>query len=110
MHRLTPKLVFPIADELAAQSSVPLAGFCVLPSPTDVAESICLKRLSRRQAFVALTENTFNSVVADAPRLARQFTATAEVAGRLPVFALARPRGLALLRDTCALIAAQFSD
>jgi hypothetical protein len=108
MNRFTPKLVIPVAVEAAEFSgrAVPLRQLYVLGQPAEPARTdrIRIRPLAPRRAFVELIRNTFNTVVADPPRLARQFAVAARLASRVPVSSLGFPRTLRRLPAVQAAI------
>jgi hypothetical protein len=94
MNAHTPKLVLRLAPGEAAASPAPLRAFYLLPAGDTSRKRIVLRRLRPRQAFLALVANTFNPVITESGRLARQFETAARLAEVLPVKALSYPRGL----------------
>ena len=94
MNPSTPKLVLPLAPGEVAASPAPLRAFYLLPAGGAARRRIGLRRLRPRQAFLALVANTFNPVITESGRLARQFQTAAQLAEALPVKALSFPRGL----------------
>ncbi len=94
MNPRTPKLVLPLAPGEAAATPAPLRAFYLLPAGGAARKRISLRRLRPRQAFLALVANTFNPVITERGRLARQFQTAARLAEALPVKALSYPRGL----------------
>lgn len=99
MNPHTPKLVLPLGREQAQTAAVPLQAVYVLASPARrrARNRIAVKPLAPRRAFLALVANTFNPVVTEADRLARQFDTAARLAARLPSKALSYPRDLVRL-------------
>jgi hypothetical protein len=97
---MTPKLVIRLDDHQASRSARPLTAIYVLTPPASdgrVRTRVTIRRLSRRQACLALLRNTFNTAVTDPGRLSRQFAFAASVAAAVPVKLIAYPRTLRLL-------------
>jgi len=94
MNPHTPKLVLSLTPHEAATSPAPLRAFYLLPAGGAARKRIVLRRLRPRQALLALVANTFNPVITESGRLARQFQTAARLAEALPVKALSFPRGL----------------
>jgi hypothetical protein len=68
------------------------------PAPAGLEpETVTIRRLSQRQACIALTQNTFNTVLTDSERLIRQFAFATNVASSVPVKLLTYPRALDFL-------------
>ncbi|MBI4638603.1 MAG: hypothetical protein HY727_19875 [Candidatus Rokubacteria bacterium] len=100
MNALTPKLVIPLAPEARAPRAVPLRAIYVLTPPSRrPLQRIVIRPLPPRRAFVELTRNTFNAIVSDPRRLARQFDVAARLSAAIPVRALGMPRGLERLSE-----------
>lgn len=104
MNPQTPKLVLSLTSGEAATSPAPLRGFYLLPAAGAARHQISLRRLRPRQAFLALVANTFNPVITESKRLARQFQTAARLAEALPVKALSYPRGLEQLPAVVAAV------
>jgi hypothetical protein len=97
MNGLTPKLVIALGrDGRSWWGPAPLRAIYVLPAPTRTprTDRVTIRTLSPRRAFVELTRNTFNAMVLEPARLARQFDLVARLATAVPVKALAFPRTL----------------
>src|SRR5262249_48636784 len=99
MNGQTAKLVIPLGPDRTVSSARPLSALYVLrpPSAQERLRRVGIRRLSPRQALLALIGSTFNTRVRDAARLARQFAAASRVATRVPVKVLSYPRDLACL-------------
>jgi len=99
MNPHTPKLVIPLGAEQTAAAAARLKAVYILASPgrRGRPKRVALRRLRPRQALLALVANTFNPVLREPERLARQFQTAARLAEVLPVKALSYPRGLARL-------------
>jgi hypothetical protein len=96
MNGATTKLVIPLEATMTAP--VPLRALYVLAPPTAHARrAVSLRRLAPRQAFVELLRGSFNVVVQEPARLARQFESAAWLSSAIPVKRLAFPRTLAAL-------------
>jgi len=97
---MTAKLVIPLADRQTLRSALPLKAIYVLAPPAgdprDPAR-ITIRRMSKRQACLALLRNTFNTAVTDSGRLRRQFAFAGSVAAAVPVKRIAYPRTLRVL-------------
>jgi hypothetical protein len=94
MNSESEKLVMPLDSEKICSDPVPLAALYAITAPgeTAVAPGIRIERVSSREAFVLLMNNVFNYVIADPPRLQRQFRAMTALAAVAPVKRLAYPR------------------
>ena len=99
MNHLTPKLIIPLDSHQSYRTSALLKAVYVLTPPKAASRNdrITLSALSVRQAFVALLENTFNTVVVEPDRLKCQFILAARLAARVPVKSLSYPRTLGRL-------------
>ena len=78
---------------------VELAALFVLakPGPGEEGSAIKASRLSQREACMELVRNSFQFDVTNKKQVTGLFSAAAEVAERLPVFALAYPRDYSCL-------------
>ena len=97
---MAPKLVIPLDGRQTLRSAVPLKTIYVLTPPagdTSGSTSITIRRMSKRQACLALLRNTFNTAVTDSGRLRRQFAFAGSVAAAVPVKRIAYPRTLRVL-------------
>ena len=97
-------MVIPLRADESCRDAVPLRCIYVLNSPAieQPSQKISIKRLSRREAFVALIQNNFNSRMVVPGRLRRQFSFTSALASKIPVRVLSYPRtwtSLAAVRD-----------
>ena len=101
MHNLTPKWVIPLAGDgkMFWGHASPLRAIYVLTPPPGRGRSdrIAIRPLSLRRACVALLQSTFNALVVEPARLARQLDLTATLARQVPVRSLSFPRRLARL-------------
>ena len=79
-----------------------LAGIYVLKNTQS--QRATLRRLGPRSSFVELTRNTYNDVVTEPDRLARQLQAAASLVTSIPVKSLSFPRRLAALPMACEAI------
>ncbi|HEY3065315.1 MAG TPA: hypothetical protein VGL09_05955 [Methylomirabilota bacterium] len=105
MNDLTPKLVIPLRNGLGHAEAAPLAALYVLGSPKGPRPpAVAIEPLSPRAAFVELVRATFNTLVRDPARLARQFELAARLAVAVPVKRLSFPRGLHRLRAVRAAV------
>jgi hypothetical protein len=95
--KMSPKLIIPLDGDQTVGAAVPLKTVYVLGKPARLGrepETVTIRRLSQRQACLALIRNTFNTAVTDSERLTRQFGFATSVASRVPVKLLAYPRTL----------------
>jgi hypothetical protein len=104
MNPKTSKIVIPLRANESCRAPVPLRGIYVLNSPATARPSrrVRIQRLSRRQAFLALLQNTFNSKMLDPDRLKRNFLFASSLAAKTPIRVLSYPRkwkSLAAVRD-----------
>jgi hypothetical protein len=95
MNGETDKLVIPLDGEPA--SAAPLRALYVLGPPTRARRAVTIRRLSPRRAFVELLRASFNVVVVEPARLARQFELAAWLSTSVPIKRLSFPRTLASL-------------
>ena len=104
MNPRTSKMVIPLRPEESCRVPVPLSSLYVLnsPAPAKPNQKVTIRRLSRRAAFVALIQNTFNYKMNVPERLKCNFLFSSSLASRTPVSALSYPRtfsSLAIVRD-----------
>ena len=94
-----PKMVYSVED--VPTHPVPLHAFYSLASPRKVGalKEVRLEDLSARQAYLELTENSFNISVNTPQRLASQFHWATELAKQVPVKRLYYPRVLDILPE-----------
>jgi hypothetical protein len=106
MNPLTRKLIIPLKGIGRPQAPVPLKAIYVLPypRPRSPRRTISVRRLTPRQAFLALMRNVFNTAVVDPDRLTRQFRLISVLASQVPVKALSYPRTFKILPDLRAAI------
>lgn len=90
MNPLTSKLVCPLDAEQFCDEQRPLACLYVLDPG---AGPFAIDRLPPQEAFLALTEHTYNAAVAEPERLRRHFNFTASVSRRTLTKRLSVPRG-----------------
>ncbi len=93
MNNLTPKLIIPLKEGQHCSHPTHLKALYVLrpPGTGPQARRVTRRTLNKRQAFLALTANTFNLVVRDPDRLKRQFDFATRLAARLPLKSLSYP-------------------
>lgn len=103
MNRATPKLVIPLESD--GPRALPLRALYVLAA----GRAVTIRRFSSRRAFVELLRNSFNIVVADPARLARQFERAAFLAAAVPIKQLSFPRTLAALSAVRAAVEADLA-
>jgi hypothetical protein len=99
MNPLTPKLIIPLRPDRVEQTARPLKAIYVLRPPTAQAQTkkIVIGGLRPRDAVLKLVGNTFNTIVRDRDRLARQFRKATEIAARVPLRIVRYPRDLSQL-------------
>lgn len=99
MNPDTPKLVIPLLPRQAATAPRPLNAVYVLSPPPSRHRSrhVTIRTIPPRRACLALIANTFNTVVMDSDRLARQFDFAVALASKIPVKSLSGPWGLSRL-------------
>ena len=100
--KTTTKRVIPLRDGHATPSAAPLQMIYVLSTPDRRSTRVVIRRVSKRQACLALLRNAFNTAVTDPQRLTRQFAFAANVASRVTIKTLSYPRtigSLAYARD-----------
>ena len=96
----TPKLVIPLDRRQVSACAMPLRAIYVLgpPTPRDsVRKSVTIRRLSKRDACLALLQHPFNTAVTDSRRLSGQFAFTTTLAANVPVKTIRYPRTVDLL-------------
>lgn len=91
------KLVFPLSERAHASGPRPLKAIYVLATPVrgKPRRHVTIRRLSQQRACLALIANTFNPVMTEPSRLARQFEWATKLATAIPVKSLSYPRNLA---------------
>lgn len=104
MNPSTSKKVVPLRSDEACRVSVPLHSLYVLNPPATAMrnQKVMIRRLSRREAFVALIQNTFNYKMNVPERLKSNFLFNSSLAMITPVSALSYPRtfsSLAIVRN-----------
>jgi len=99
MNAHTGKLVMPLDQHQAFPRPLPLRAIYALAPPHEPRRTrrIEIQPLPRREAFMALVRSTFNYVIVDADRLARQVTETARIVESVCVKKVSYPLGLDLL-------------
>lgn len=99
MMRSTPKLLFPLGSAQVAGGPATLRAMYILvpPRPDGPPTRVAIRRLSGRQACLAMIRNTFNSSVLTPDRLARQFALSVRLATSVPVKAITYPRSFRVL-------------
>ncbi len=93
----THKLILPLSNGEHCPRAIPLKALYVLRPPTTSRTSrrISIHTLSPRHACIELIANTFNLIITDQARLARQFRWASGLAATIPVKSLSYPRKLA---------------
>jgi len=105
------KLAFPLSERAHASGTSPLKAIYVLATLVrgEPRRHVAIRRLSQQRACLTLIANTFNPVITEPSRLARQFEWAAKLARAIPVKSLSYPRGLPLLPDVLAAIHADLA-
>lgn len=104
MNPRTRKLILPLAGNAAWREPVRLRALYVLRAPGRRSDRVSISRLPARRACRELIRNTFNPVIVDGDRLARQLDLAARLVARVPVMTLSCPRGLGRLSEVVDLI------
>jgi hypothetical protein len=106
MNPFTRKLIIPLDPGLSFPKSAALKTLFVLrpPNPRSQGKRVTIRRLSPRQAFLALTENTFNAKIREPDRLKRLFNFASRIALQVPVKSLSYPRDLDRLPEVIGSI------
>jgi hypothetical protein len=105
MNTLTSKLILPVQNRHG--EPVRLSAIYVLSPPDETSEQeIRMETLSARDAFVALTANTFNLHLVDPGRLRRQLAEASGWLDHVPVKRLLYPRDLLRLPEVYAAVIA----
>jgi hypothetical protein len=104
MNPSTSKMVIPLRSEESCRVPVPLSSLYVLNSSATATprQKVTIRRLSRREAFVALLQNTFNYKMNVPQRLKGNFLFSSSLALETPVSTLSYPRtfsSLAIVRN-----------
>jgi hypothetical protein len=115
MHAGTRKLVIRLPADKICSTPVPLRAIYALGPPHEGSGGgeVQIARLSSREAFLTLINNTFNYVIMDAGRLQRQFLETSFLVKATAVRTLSYPRELSCLpsvRDAILEDIAKSSD
>lgn len=96
--RRTPKLLFRLRGAQVANGPASLRAVYVLSPPGGRRPTrVTIRRLSERQACLALIRNTFNSSVLSPTRLAQQLALSASLATTVPVKSISYPRSFRAL-------------
>jgi len=110
MNPQTHKLIIPLTDGEYCGAAVPLKAIYVLRPPAGRSMGrIALRTLPLRRACIELIANTFNLIIIDRARLARQLHWAARVASAVPLKSLSYPRHLAQIGRVVAAIASDAS-
>jgi hypothetical protein len=101
MNPYTRKLVIPVDPHQFCATPQPLRALLVLrpPRPEAPPRRLTIRKLTPRQAHLALHANTFNAAVTDPARLQRLFRLAARVAAVVPAKSLSYPRDLGRLPE-----------
>ncbi len=110
LNDATAKRILPLGPGEAYGAPVPLRALYVLSGRSAAsrrhASGVAIAPLSPASACLELVRHTFNTVVVDRERLARQFAFASEVAAAVPVRRLRYPRRLAALPAVCEAVLA----
>lgn len=111
MNALTSKLVMPLGEAQSVSRPIPLRRLYVLGTSAGRSrcQSVAIRRLSRRQAFVKLVGNTYNRDVIGPERLTRQLLLNARLATTVPLKRLSFQRRLSQLPAVRAAILSDLS-
>jgi hypothetical protein len=96
MNPVTSKMVLHLSDAQYVHQPVRLVALYVLDEGDN---AIGIAPLRSRDAFVSLTENTFNLLVTQRDRMRRQVETAAALVGSIAVKSLSYRRDLGCLRD-----------
>ena len=102
----TRKLILPLTHDEHCDTATPLETIYVLGQPASRPPStqVTIRTLPLRRACLKLIANTFNTVITDQARLARQFNWAAQLASTVPVKSLSYPRRLSHIPAVLAAI------
>lgn len=97
MNPETRKFILPLSDVEHCSRTIPLKALYVLRPPANrrASRRISIRTLSPRYACIELIANTFNLIITDRARLARQLRWASGLAAAIPVKSLSYPRNLA---------------
>jgi len=111
MNPLTTKLVIPLGPDQVCSKAAPLKVLLVLRRPITKGrvKTVSLRKMNRRQAFIALMANTFNPKVTEPERLKRLFGLADKLVAAIPIKSLAYPQGLSRLPEVVETILAKIS-
>jgi hypothetical protein len=107
-HRRT-KMIYPLAGH---SEPVRLRALYSLASPKTVVgtKDVKLELLNEREAYLDLTENSFNARVKTPQRLASQFQWATQVVKKIPVKRLSYPRVMHILPDVIRTVQEDLAD
>jgi hypothetical protein len=97
----TSKRIVPLEEGQVYRRSAPLATLYVLSPPGLRVRRVNIETLPRSQAVLEIIRNSFNTIVQDRARLARQFRFASRLVARIPVKRLSYPRSLDRLPAVC---------
>jgi hypothetical protein len=106
MNPHTRKMILPLARHEHCTKAVPLRA-CYVLQPPIIRRSparVTISPLSPREACLELIANSFNTIITEPGRLARQFSWAAQWAGTVPVKSLSYPRDLSRIPAVIAAI------
>jgi hypothetical protein len=94
------KVVVPLEAARWSRRALPLQALYLLSPPDSLRSNgsdVVLRPLSKREAFIALTTNVFNSFVPDEQRLKLHFAWAGQLAASVRVIELSYPRSFGML-------------
>jgi len=112
MNNETEKLVLPLSADHRHSGSAPLRALYVLSPPREVhrKQAIQLTSLTTKETFIELVRGTFNFLITGSERLERQYTASLQVASRVPARRISYPRVLSMLPDVRKAILSDLAE
>jgi hypothetical protein len=105
MNADTPKAILSIPLASMQTAAVPLAALVVLHPPTGDVGGVELVRAAPRDAFVALTTNTFNDLPRGPDGLRHHLEWGSRLASGVPVWRLSYPRDLGVFPEVVERVA-----
>ncbi len=103
MNPFTHKIILPLGPHRTCSTPIPLRAIYSLGAENKHrrGNTARIRRLSVREGFLQLLENTFNRRLVDPDRLDRQFTLMAEIANAVNIRLISYPRVLNCLPTVC---------
>jgi hypothetical protein len=108
MNPFTQKLVIPLKPNQISRQPKHLSALYVLEAPTvkTSEQGVRINKLNRREVFLSLISNTFNTQVSRPNRLADQFAMATTLSNSLPIKSLSYPHDLSALPEVVKTIRA----